>query len=179
MEGPNHEIDWSLVDEEVHLHINRRLATMSAFLNGRVNYELMASVWPTADTDPDSSPATVEFAHIWQAMPQIVYSRTLTEAGPNTTIVRDVVADEVRALKAQPGGDMVIGGATLAASFLALDLVDELALYLQPVVLGRGRPLFPTADIRRHLELIETRTFTNGVINLRYRLTDRPPAPAS
>src|ERR1041385_1663276 len=108
---PNRGIAWHLVDEEFHQHMNDWLKEMSAFLGGRVTYELMASFWPTADQDPASTPVMVEFAGIWRDMPQIVYSRTLQSAGPNTTIVRDVIPEEVQALKAGMHGDMALGGA--------------------------------------------------------------------
>src|SRR5579872_3370139 len=108
-EGPDRELDWQLVDDELHEHFNEELGAMSAFLDGRVTYELMAGFWPTADADPASTRAVAEFARIWREMPKIVYSRTLGDAGWNARIVRDVVPEEVIALKAQPGGDMVLG----------------------------------------------------------------------
>jgi dihydrofolate reductase len=172
MEAPGHDLRWQLIDEEVHHHFNEVLGAMGAFLDGRVTYELMAGYWPTADADPQSAPAEVEFARIWRDMPKIVYSRTLDQAAWNTTIVREVDADQVRELKAQPGGDLVLGGADLAATFLRLGLIDEYRLYVHPVVIGRGTPMFPTDDIRVNLRLAETRTFGNGVVLLRYEASD-------
>src|SRR5580658_7088732 len=99
MEGPNQELDWQLIDDELHRHFNEWLAPMGAFLHGRVTYELMANFWPTADTDPLSPPPMVEFARIWRDMPKVVYSTTLERAGWNTTVVRDVVKEEVMTLK--------------------------------------------------------------------------------
>ncbi|MCW2571533.1 MAG: deaminase [Frankiales bacterium] len=167
-EGPDRELDWHLVDEELHQHFNHELAGMGAFLDGRVTYELMADYWPTADADPASSPSVTEFARIWREMPKIVYSRTLQRADWNATVVAEVVPDEVRALKAQPGGDLVVGGADLAATFLRHGLIDEIRLYVHPVVIGRGRPLFPS-DVTLDLRLAEARTFGNGVVLLRYQ----------
>jgi dihydrofolate reductase len=111
-----------------------------------------------------------EFAGIWRDMPKIVYSRTLP-SGPaawNTTVVSEVVPEEVRALKEQPGGDLGLGGADLAATFLRHDLVDEIKVYVHPVLIGRGRPMFPVSDTRTPLRLTESRTFGNGVVLLRY-----------
>lgn len=167
-EGPNGEIDWHMVDEELHTHFNEQLATMGAFLDGRVTYELMAGFWPTADQDPSSTPAEAEFAKIWRDMPKIVYSRTLERAGWNTTVARDVVADEVLALKAQPGGSLALGGADLAATFRRLGLIDEYWIYVHPVLIGRGNPLFKDSDDRTALSLAGTRTFGNGVVLVRY-----------
>jgi dihydrofolate reductase len=173
MEGPNRELDWHLVDDELHAHFNEQLAAMGAFLGGRVTYELMAGFWPTADADPSSMGPMVEFARIWRDMPKIVYSRTLERADWNATVVREVVPEEVMQLKAQPGGDLALGGADLAAAFMRHDLIDEFRLYVHPVVIGRGKPLFPPSDARIDLQLAETRTFGNGVVLLRYQ---RPEA---
>ena len=168
-EGPNGEIDWHLVDDELHRHFNEQLGAMSAFLDGRVTYELMAGFWPTADRDPASTPSMVQFARIWRDMPKIVYSRTLERADWNATVVREVVPEEVMELKARPGGDMVLGGANLASSFMRHDQIDEYRLYVHPVVLGRGNPLFKPLDATIDLRLAETRTFGNGVVLLRYQ----------
>lgn len=75
--GPNGELDWHRVDDEVHAHFNEVLGAMAAFLDGRRTYELMAAFWPTADRDPSSTPPMVDFARIWRDMPKVVYSRTL------------------------------------------------------------------------------------------------------
>jgi len=91
IEGPDRQIDWHMVDDELHSHFNEQLRAMGAFLNGRVTYELMAGFWPTADTDPSSTGPMVEFARIWRDMPKIVFSRTLERADWNTTVVRDAV----------------------------------------------------------------------------------------
>ncbi len=172
IEGPNRELDWGMVDDELHRHFNEQLGAMGAFLNGRVMYELMAGFWPTADTDPSSTEPMVEFSRIWRDMPKIVYSRTLERADWNTTVVRDLVPEEVMELKAQPGGDLSLGGADLAAAFMRHDLIDEYRLYVHPIIIGRGKPLFPPSDAKINLRLAETRTFGNGVVLLRYERPD-------
>jgi dihydrofolate reductase len=168
IEGPDRDISWHRVDEEVHQHFNDVLGSMGGFIEGRVTYELMESVWPTADQDPDAPPEMKEFAGIWRRTPKIVYSRTLEQAGPNATIVREVDADGVRALKARSHGDLVLGGARLAAEFHRLDLVDEFRIYVHPVLVGDGTPHFARGAELRPLRLIETRTFGNGVVLLRH-----------
>jgi dihydrofolate reductase len=169
IEGPNRELDWQLVDDELHTHFNEELSAMGAFLDGRVTYELMAGFWPTADTDPSSTAPMIEFARIWRDMPKIVFSRTLERADWNTTVVRDVVPEEIMELKAQPGGDLVLGGADLAAAFRRHDLIDEYRLYVHPIVIGRGKPLFQPSDAKINLWLAEARSFGNGVVLLRYQ----------
>jgi dihydrofolate reductase len=169
IEGPDREIDWHMVDDELHRHFNEQLGAMGAFLSGRVTYELMAEFWPTADQDPSSSEPMVEYARIWRDTPKVVYSRTLERAGWNTTIVREVVPSEVQQLKDRTGGDLALGGADLAAAFLRQDLVDEYRIYVHPVRIGRGKPLFAPSDATVQLQLAESRTFGNGVVLLHYR----------
>ncbi len=170
-EGPDSDITWHLVDEELHQHMNDELRTRGAFLEGRRTYELMEAFWPTADHDPANAGAMAEFAGIWRDVPKIVYSRTLTSVGPNATLVRDVDAAEVGALQDEPGGDLVVGGADLVAEFRRLDLVDEYRLYVHPVLVGRGRQFFGPAHAPTSLRLIETRTLGNGVVMLRHERT--------
>jgi dihydrofolate reductase len=172
IEGPNRELDWHMVDDELHLHFNQELRGAGAFLDGRVTYELMADFWPTADVDPEATGPMVEFARIWREMPKIVYSRSLASAGWNTTVVRDVIPEDVVALKAQPGGDLIIGGADIAQIFIHHALIDEYRLYIHPVVIGRGKPMFPISDTKIDLQLVEARTFGNGVVLLRYQRPD-------
>lgn len=168
MEGPNREIDWHMVDDELHRHLNDWLADAGGFLEGRVTYQLMAEFWPTADQDPTATPTVVEFARIWRDMPKVVYSRTLDRADWNATVVHDVVPADVLALKAQPGGDLVLGGSELAAEFARHDLIDEYRLYIHPIVIGRGNPMLQPSDANVPLRLIETHTFGNGVVMLHY-----------
>jgi dihydrofolate reductase len=171
-EGVDRDISWHHVDEELHQHFNDELRAMGGFLSGRVTWDLMSAYWPTADDDPDAPEPVREFAGIWRETPKLVFSRTLQEAGWNAEIRREVDPDEIRRLKAEPGGDLALGGASLAAAFRAHDLVDEWRLYVNPLLLGRGNRVFADADARTDLRLAETRTFGNGVVMLRYERTN-------
>ncbi|GHF55081.1 deaminase [Kitasatospora xanthocidica] len=177
-EGPDHDLSWHLVDDEVHTHFNRELARMGGFLSGRVTHELMASFWPTADQDPAADAPMIEFAGIWRAMPKVVFSRTLDHADWNTTVVREVTPESIAALTAGPGGDLCLSGANLAESFLAQDLIDEFRLYVHPVVLGRGTLFFRPTDHPAPLALKDTHRFTNGVTLLHYA-RERGTTPAA
>ncbi len=172
-EGPDGDLSWHLVDDELHTHFNEQLAEMSAFLEGRVDYQLMDGYWPTADEDPGSPAPVRQFARIWRETPKVVYSKTLDRVGDNATLVREVVPEEVRALAAQADGDLALGGARLAAAFQEHGLVDEYGIYVHPVVLGRGRRLFEPGQ-ELDLRLVQTRTFGNGVVLLRYEAGQRP-----
>ena len=167
-EGPNKEIDWHMVSDEFLAHVDEVLKPAGGFLSGRVTYELMAGFWPTADADPASTPHVKEFAPIWRNMPKVVYSRTLTSAGWNTTIKREVVREEVEELKARARGDLIVGGGDLGAAFMRQDLIDEYRIYVHPIQIGEGKRLFPTLKEKVALRLVETRTFGNGVVLLRY-----------
>ena len=167
MEGPDHDISWHMVDEEVHAQINAYLKTSGAFLEGRRTHELMVDFWPTADEDPSASPSVREFAGIWREMPKYIFSKTLDTTDWNTTVLREVDPTQINELKSQPGGDLILGGANLAATFMHLDLIDEYRLYIHPVVIGAGTRLFPP-ELHVDLRLAETRAFGNGVLLLRY-----------
>ncbi|GGQ58271.1 dihydrofolate reductase family protein [Streptomyces asoensis] len=170
IEGPDRDISWHQVDEELHQHFNDAVRGLGALLSGRTTYELMAGFWPTADADPDVPPTMAEFAAIWREIPKIVYSRTLEHADWNTTVVHEVVPEEVARLKAEPGGDLGLSGADLVASFLRHGLVDEFRIYVHPVLVGGGTPLFPHTGRKppATLRLAGTHTFGNGVVLLRY-----------
>ena len=166
-EGPDRDISWHQISEEAHQDVNDFLRTMSAFLQGRVVHELMVDYWPEADQAPDAGPAERDFAAIYREMPKYVYSSTYDNTAWNATMVRTVDPEEVRALKEQPGGDMVVGGGNLVESFLKYDLIDEWRLYVVPVILGAGRRLFPEG-VRMPLRLTQSHVFDNGVILTRY-----------
>jgi dihydrofolate reductase len=166
--GPDGEIDWSAPDEELHRFHNQQARELGAHLLGRRLYEVM-TYWETADQNPSARDYELEFARIWKALPKIVFSRTLEKVEGNTSLARDNVAEEVARLKQEPGGDLAVGGASLAASLMELGLIDEYRLFVSPVVLGAGTPYFPSLDERTDLELVEARTFGSRVVYLRYR----------
>jgi dihydrofolate reductase len=166
--GPSGEIDWSPPDEERHRFHNEQTREIGAHFCGRRLYEEML-YWETADENPSAAEHRLEFARIWKNLPKIVFSKTLETVVGNARLVRDGVAEEVAKLKEQPGKDLAVGGASLAATFIELGLVDEYRLFVSPVVLGGGTPYFPALDERIDLELVETRTFASRVVYVRYR----------
>jgi dihydrofolate reductase len=173
VETHGRSLDWVLIDEELHSLFNEEARAMTAFLYGRRMYQLMVDYWPTAETDPSATPAMIEFARIWKDKPKIVFSRTLKRVEWNSRLVRDDAAEEVAQLKAQPGFDMDVGGATMASTFMRLRLIDEYRLFVHPVILGAGTPFFTAVDDIIGLKLLETRTFRSGVVYLRYETASR------
>jgi dihydrofolate reductase len=111
----------------------------------------------------------LEFARIWKTIRKIVFSKTLEHVQGNATLSRGNIAEEVIKLKAQPGKDMSVGGATIASALRQLGLIDEYQLFIHPVVVGSGTPVFQASDHKIELQLIETRTFGSGVVLLGYQ----------
>ncbi len=174
IEAVNGDLRWSYPDEELHRHFNEQEATIDLHLYGRRLYENMAAFWPTADENPAAPSAEIEYARIWKDMKKIVFSRTLKTVGWNSQLASGDIAEVVNRLKAQPGNDMSVGGAGLASEFMQLGLIDEYRLYVHPVVLGGGKPMFPHLRERINLRLVETRAFGSGVVLLKYQHADEP-----
>ncbi len=169
IETDDADLGWSYPDEELHRHFNARESTIGMYLYGRRLYENMASYWPTADGNPSAPPYEVEYARIWKTKPKVVFSRTLTDVAWNSRLVRGDIRREVEALKAQPGLDLSVAGASIAAEFMRLDLIDEYQLYVHPVILGSGKPMFGRLRDRIDLRLVHSHTFGSGVVQLTYR----------
>jgi dihydrofolate reductase len=163
------EIDWGAPDEELHRFHNERVREVGAQFCGRRLYEEML-YWETADQNPAAGEIELEFARIWLALPKIVFSTTLDKVEGNARLAEDGIAAEVARLKEQPGKDLAVGGAGLAAGFARLGLIDEYQLFVVPIVLGGGTPFFPPLEERVGLELLETRTFGSRVVYLHYRV---------
>ena len=165
--GPGGNIDWSAPDEELHRFHNDQVRELGVHLLGRRLYETMV-YWETADQDPSASEVTVDFAHIWQALPKVVFSKTLDRVEGNTRLASAGVVEEVARLKEEPGGDLAVGGAGLASELIERNLIDDYHVFVCPILLGGGTPYFPAMERRIKLELLERRTFSGLVEYLHY-----------
>lgn len=168
VETPDHRLDWTTVDDELHTWFNGDLSEMDASLYGRRLYELMAGYWPTAGSDPEATDAMRDFGRIWLETPKIVFSTSLPAVDFNSRLVRGDVGDALARLRTEFQGDLEVGGPNLASQFIRAGLVDEYRLMVHPVVLGAGTPYFPQLETRIDLRLAETRTFDSGATLLRY-----------
>ncbi|MFD7450183.1 dihydrofolate reductase family protein [Kitasatospora sp. NPDC059827] len=140
----------------------------SLSLYGRKLWETMSSYWPTGDQRPDATPAEVEFARNWRDTPKVVFSSTIDTVGWNARLVTGDALTEITRLKAEDGGPMNIGGATLAGAAMRAGLIDEYVIATHPVLVGGGTPFFTALDSWVDLNLVETRTFPDGVLLTRY-----------
>jgi dihydrofolate reductase len=169
-EGPNREIDWHNVDGEFNEFAIQQTGSFDALLFGRVTYQLMSSYWPTSEAIKNDPIV----AGLMNRLPKIVFSKTLDKAEwNNTRLIKDRIDEEILKLKQQPGKDMALfGSAKLLSTLMQMDLIDEHRLMVNPVVLGKGNPLFKSTKDKLCLKLIQTRTFGNGNVLLCYQ-TDR------
>lgn len=166
--APGDDLGWSTPSDELFQWWSDRVATTSLALYGRGLWNAMSSHWPTADQQPGATPAQIEYARRWRAMPKVVFSSTTTTVDGNTRLVTGDAVTEITRLKAGDGGPMDIGGATLAATAVRAGLIDEYVLLTAPVLLGGGTPFFTALDHWVDLDLVETRTFPGGVLLTRY-----------
>jgi dihydrofolate reductase len=167
--GPDGDFDWGLPDEVFRFWIDE-IRDVGVHLLGRRLYETML-YWETADQDRSLDDAELEWAALWNPLPKVVFSTTLSAVEGNARLAAGGLAEEIERLRAEPGeGEIAIGGATLAAEAAALDLIDEYRAMVYPVLVGGGIPFFAQRERRVDLELVETRTFSSRVVYLRYRV---------
>ena len=161
MEGPNRELDWHVTGEEFGRYVRDMEKTIDTIVFGRVTYQMMASYWPSSK-EPE--------APMMNDLPKVVFSRTLDKVEwKNSRLATGGVEEEMARLKRQPGKDIaLIGSSDLASTFVRLGLIDEIRIFVNPVVLGRGNPMFKNVD-RTALTLLKAQPFRSGNVLLYYR----------
>lgn len=166
-EGPKQEIDWHNVDDEFNEYAGDFLDSLDMLLFGRVTYQLMANYWPT----PTALHNDPIIASKMNSLPKIVFSRTLKLVDwQNTRLVKEHVPEEIARLKLQPGKDMaVFGSSNLSLTMIQYNLFDEYRLFMNPIFLGKGKPLFNGLEDRLKLRLVRTRAFHSGNVLLIYK----------
>ena len=168
--GPNGEMNWIKVDEEIFDHVGKLIGPGDTALYGRVTYQMMESYWPTAADKPTASKHDIEHSKWYAKVHKLVLSKTMKEAGlNNTTIISDNISENINEIKKQDGPDILLfGSPTAAHSLMQLDLIDGYVLFVNPIILGQGIPLFTGMNDKIKLKLIATRPFTSGVTELNY-----------
>jgi len=168
--GPNGEMDWIKVDEEIFDHVGKRISEGDTALYGRITYQLMEGYWPTAADKPNASKHDIEHSKWYSKVHKVVLSKTMKDSGLGyTTIISDNLSDRINEIKQQAGKDIFLfGSPTATHSLIQLNLIDGYWLFVNPIILGRGIPLFVDIKDKIKLKLLTTRTFASGVTELNY-----------
>ncbi|WP_166677977.1 dihydrofolate reductase family protein [Kribbella kalugense] len=166
--GSGGELDWFVVQDELHEHFVTEHSKAGMFLYGRRTYEGMAGYWPTADEDPANDQWLVKYSKLWKSMPKAVFSKTMQYAEWDTTVLPDL--ESLAGPRERTSGDLyLVGSGEVITEFARHDLIDEYQLYVHPVALGAGPSLLEDISKRQGLTLADTQTFDHAVVKLTYR----------
>ena len=175
--GPKGELDWAKVDEEIFDYVGKRMSEGDTALYGRVTYQMMENYWPTAGDKPTATKHDIEHSKWYSKVHKIVLSKTMKDAGlpagqaglTNTKIISDNLSDRINEIKQQAGKEILLfGSPTATHSLIQQNLIDGYWLFVNPIILGRGIPLFADIKDKIKLKLLTTRQFTCGVTELNY-----------
>ncbi|MBO6620693.1 MAG: dihydrofolate reductase family protein [Balneola sp.] len=171
--GPTGEMDWIKVDQEIFDHVGKRISEGDTALYGRVTYEMMESYWPTAADKPNATKHDIEHSRWYKKVHKVVLSRTMEDVDlPNTTIISDNLSDRLNQIKQESGNEILLFGSPKAThSLTQQNLIDGYWLFVNPVILGQGIPLFVKNQEKTKLKLLPaTRQFSCGVTELNYEV---------
>jgi len=173
---PDGSLEWTKVDDELHTWFNDQMREIQASIYGRRLYEVMATYWPTSETDASATEPMREFGRIWRRTPRYVFSTSLDRVEHNSRLVSGDVTDVLAEIRREVPGDIEVAGPTIAGQFVRRGLVDAYRLIVHPAVLGGGTPYWPPLDAPLSLRLVETRRFASGAILLAYERDQRQPS---
>jgi dihydrofolate reductase len=168
--GPNGEMDWIKVDEELFDHVGKRISGGDTALYGRVTFEMMEGYWPTAADQPTATKHDIEHSKWYSKVHKVVLSRTMQEERlNNTTVINDHLSERINEIKQGPGEDILLfGSPTATHSLIQRNLIDGYWLFVNPIILGQGIPLFTNINDKIKLKLLNTHRFNCGVTELNY-----------
>ena len=168
--GPNGEMDWIKVDEEIFSHVGKRIGEGDTSLYGRKTYEMMEGYWPTAADKPNASQHDIQHSAWYAKVHKLVLSTTLKEADRvNTTVINSNLADRINEIRQQGNKEILLfGSPTATHALMQQGLIDGYWLFVNPVILGKGIPLFEHINEKIKLTLLGTRHFSSGVVELNY-----------
>lgn len=171
--GPNGELSWAKVDEEIFDHVGKRISKGDTALYGRVTYEMMESYWPTAADQPTATQHDIEHSKWYSKVRKVVLSKTMAGGGSgNPTIVSDDLVHRINEIKQSDSGSkediLVFGSPKATHSLMQVGLIDGFWLFVNPILLGKGTPLFVDIKDKINLKLLTTRQFAAGVVELNY-----------
>ncbi len=173
--GPNGEMNWIKVDQEIFDYVGKRISEGDTALYGRVTYQMMENYWPTAADKPTASRHDIEHSKWYSKVHKVVLSKTMKDAErTNTKIISDNLTERINEIKQSPNGGnqdiLLFGSPTATHSLIQLNLIDGYWLFVNPVILGQGIPLFTNIKEKVNLKLLSTRQFTCGVTELNYNV---------
>ena len=171
--GLNGEMDWIKVDEEIFDHVGKRIKEGNTALYGRVTYQMMENYWPTAGDKPTATKHEIEHSKWYKKAHKVVLSKTIKDVGlTNTKIISDNLSEKINEIKQSRNGgskDILLFGSPKAThSLIQLNLIDGYWLFVNPIILGRGIPLFVDIKDKIKIKLLTTQQFTCGVTELNY-----------
>ncbi|HEV8286480.1 MAG TPA: dihydrofolate reductase family protein [Chitinophagaceae bacterium] len=168
--GPNGEMDWIYVDDEMFDYAGKETDQADTALYGRVTYEMMESYWPTAADQPNATKHDIQHSHWYNSVTKVVLSRTMKGQNlKNTMIIGDNVPEQIHKLKQQGDKNILIfGSPTAVHSLLKENMIDEFWIFINPVLLGEGIPLFADVKDKLSLKLLSSKVFSSGVVGLQY-----------
>jgi len=153
-----------IADDEIHQHYNELLRNTDTLIYGRITYQLMESYWPTVVKNPTGNKPMDEFAVIIDNIFKTVFSHTLKNVEwKNVKLAKRNIKEEVLELRQQAGKDILVGSRSLIVALLNLNLIDEFQLSVQPIIAGKGLPLFKNINDKINLKLLKTKTFISSV----------------
>jgi dihydrofolate reductase len=168
--GPNGEMNWIKVDEEIFDYVGKRISEGDTALYGRVTYQMMENYWPAAGDKPEATKHDLEHSKWYNKVHKVVLSKTMNKEGlANTTIIGDNLLESINEIKQQAGNDILLfGSPTATHALMQQNLIDGYWLFVNPIILGQGIPLFVNIKDKIKLNLLTTRQFTSGVTELNY-----------
>lgn len=169
--GPNGEMDWMVWDwdEVLKNYVTDLTNSVDTFLLGRATGEGMAVYWPTVPTNPESSEEDKWMADRLNNFPKVIFSKTVTRIHWTNARVANDIVEEVKELKKEPGKDiMIYGGGGVVSSFIRENLIDEYHLFINPVILGKGKTIFSNVNEKLSLQLVNTTPSASGIVILQY-----------
>ena len=171
--GPNGEMNWISIDQEIFDHVEKRIGTGDMAMYGRVTYQMMENYWPTAADKPDATKHDIEHSKWYKQSHKVVLSRSMNDVElPNTTVISSNLVDRVNEIKNKPGDNqsdiLVFGSPRATHALMEQNLIDGFWLFVNPIVLGKGIPLFVDVKTPMKLQLISTKPFASGVTELNY-----------
>jgi dihydrofolate reductase len=168
--GPSGEMNWIKVDAEIFAHVGKRISQGDTALYGRTTFEMMEGYWPTAADSPNATQHDIEHSKWYKDVRKIVLSKTMQPNGrKDTIIIGDNLVDRINAIKQEEGEDILLfGSPTATHSLMQLGLIDGYWLFVNPIILGKGVPLFVDVKDQIKLKLLTTQQFASGVTELNY-----------